>query len=137
MTKADGSMHTIEETATERDLGIHINNKLKWNDQVAKAKAKAYSVLSMLKRTFRDWDVRGFNILYTTFVRLHLEYCAQAWNPHMKQDKESLEAVQRHATKLVPSLRRLDYSLGITILEDDIYHSGTMILLRRLSPVVD
>jgi hypothetical protein len=87
MTKADGSMHTIEETATERDLGIRINNKLKWNDQVAKAKANAYSALSMLKRTFQHWDVRGFNILYTTFVRAHLEYCAQAWNPHLKRQR--------------------------------------------------
>jgi ribonuclease P/MRP protein subunit RPP40 len=96
---------------------------LKWNDQVATAKVKAYSALGLLKRTFRHWDINGFRTLYTTFVRPNLKYCAQAWNPHLKQDVESLEAVQRHATRLVPSLRRLDYAsrlraFGISTLEE-------------------
>ena len=43
------------------------------------------------------------------FVRPHLEYCIQACTPTLRRDIETLEKVQRRATKLVPSLRNLPY----------------------------
>jgi hypothetical protein len=35
------------------DLGILINHKLKWHDQVTSAKNKAYAAIGTLKRTFK------------------------------------------------------------------------------------
>ena len=116
MLRQDGSRFELNETTQERDLGIQINNKLKWNSQVDYAVSKGFSSLGTLKRTFLYWNSSMFTKLYTTYVRPHLEYCSAAWNPHLKKDIFKLESVQRAATKLVPEIRFLDYNSRLSIL---------------------
>ena len=46
--------------------------------------------------------------LYKTIVRLHLEYCIQAWIPY-RRDIDTLKWIQRRTTKVFPELRDLSY----------------------------
>jgi hypothetical protein len=69
----------------------------------------------------KTWNVQTFRILYTTFVRPHLEYAASAWSPYHTKDIKLLEQVQRRATKLVKEFKHLPYAerlnaIGLTTL---------------------
>ena len=58
------------------------------------------------------------NKTYKVIVRPHLEYCLQAWRPYRKKDIDTLEHIQRRATKIIPELRDLSYEeCGLTTLE--------------------
>jgi hypothetical protein len=123
MLSNQSERNTLEKTSLERDLGVIISKDLKWKNQVEKATNKANAVLGVLKRTFSHWTPETVKILYTTFVRPHLEYASSAWSPYQKQDIIHLEKVQRRATKLVPSLKNLNYAkrlevIGLTSLEE-------------------
>jgi len=61
----------------------------------------------MIKRsfTFRFGDM--IVTLYKSLIRPHLEYCVQAFRPHLKTYINLWEKVQHQATKLVPDLEKL------------------------------
>src|SRR5664279_583215 len=119
----DGGKSTILEVSKEeKDLGMFITNDLKPSVHCLKSAKKAQSVLGMIRRCFNNLDKEDFLLLYKTYIRPHLEYCVQAWSPHLRKDIDCLERVQRRATKLVKSLRKLPYierlqKLGLTSLE--------------------
>ena len=63
--------------------------------------------------------------LYKTLVRPHehMDYCVQAWKPHLRKDIERLEKIQRRATKMVEGMMNLTYEerlrlLGLSTFED-------------------
>ena len=101
--------HILEETSVEKDLGVHIANSLKPTYHCEKAANKAMSALKLVRIAFDRLTKNNFKMLYTTYVRPHLDYCIQAMGPYMVQDFRALERVQRRATKLVPEIRSLPY----------------------------
>ena len=93
----------------EKDLGIIISDDLKWTRHVDHCVTKANRMIGILKRTFSFMDKEMFLSLYKTFVRPHLEYCPEVWNPYLCKDINTLENVQRRATKIVPELKDMSY----------------------------
>ena len=55
-------------------------------------------------------DKRLIIPLYKSLVRPHLEYCIQAWRPHMRKYIDKLERVQRRATRLISEVMRSAFS---------------------------
>ena len=96
----------LESVQEERDLGVLIRSELKSVSQCNKSAATARRVIGMVRRNFKHLDIDDFQIIYKTYIRSHLEYCIQAWSPHLVKDIDVLENVQKAATNLVQKLRK-------------------------------
>ena len=80
-------------TVKENDTGVTISADMKVSEQCGIAASKGNQILGLIRRNFRP----------------HLEYCIQAWRPYRKKDIDTLEGIQRRATKMIPELRDLSY----------------------------
>ena len=72
-----------------------------------KAANEAIRKLEMIKSGFRNRSKDIMLPLYKSMVRPHLDYCIQAWKPHLRKDVDKLEKVQRRATKMIEGLEGL------------------------------
>lgn len=116
MNNIDGEQIELETTATEKDLGIHIDDKLNFNEHIAKSTARANKQMGLIRRTFKYIDKEIFTNLFKSRVRPILEYGNTVWHPKTKQQRDDIEAVQRRATKLVPGLKDTPYEERLQIL---------------------
>lgn len=94
---------------SEKDLGVHIDNKLKFDTHINNKVTKANNILGAIRRGFSYLDETTLLQLYTSLVRPHLEYANPVWNPKYAKDIVAIENVQRRATKMVPATINLSY----------------------------
>ena len=121
----------LQVTTEEKDLGVLIDNKLEFGNHIRVITNKANRMLGMIKIGFTCMDKEIFMNLYPVLVRPLLEYCVQVWSPHKQKHIDTIEKVQRRATKMVPALRNKPYeerlaALGLTKLVERRYR-GDMI----------
>jgi hypothetical protein len=64
----------IIQSTEEKDLGIIIDEKFKFQIHINNQTKKAYQRLGMIKRSFTYMDKNMFTTLYKCIVRPHLEY---------------------------------------------------------------
>ena len=99
----------------EKDLRILISNDLRWKNHINAIAAKANRVLGMLLKTFTSRDMNLWKLLYVSLVRPHLEFASTVWNPYLAGDIETLEKVQRRATRIPPEMRSFEYEDRLTM----------------------
>uniref|UniRef100_A0A1X7SHW1 Uncharacterized protein n=1 Tax=Amphimedon queenslandica TaxID=400682 RepID=A0A1X7SHW1_AMPQE len=92
----------VKSVSTWRDLGVTFSQSLTWFNHYVHIIQKAYAKLSLVRRTFSVHSPTHVKkMLYLTMVRSQLTYSSQVWRPMLIKDIESLERVQRHATKYI------------------------------------
>ena len=101
---------TLNVASSVKDLGVITSDDLKTRQHTSKARAAGLKMLWALKRSFTNWSPAVFTLLHKTFIRPVMEYGAPAYFPCTKGEANSLEAVQRLGTRMVPELRGLTYS---------------------------
>ena len=99
----------IETASEEKNLG-GLKQDVKVGSHIAKKVNKANSTLSLIVRTFDYIEKDSFILLYKSLVRPHVEYGNTIWYPFLRKDIESVEKIQRRATKLIPELNDMTYT---------------------------
>ena len=112
----------LEVSQVEKDLGVLVPYDLKSYANCDKNASQANLALVTLKRIFGQFDGRTFHIIFNSFIRPHLEYGNIVFPPSLQKDKDTLERIQRRATKSVRGLKFKPYeerlkSLNLCLLE--------------------
>ena len=96
-------------TINEKDVGVTISGDMKVSEQCTIAASKGNQIIGLIGRNV-TYKVKELIVpLFKALVRPHLEYCIQAWIPYCKKDKDTLERIQRRATKMIPKFRDFSY----------------------------
>ena len=112
----------VTQVSEEKDLGILIDNSLKFQNHINSQAKKANKMLGLIRRSFSFLDKDMFLCLYKSLVRPYLEYGSQVWSVIYKKEAVTLENVQRRATRPLPNIRNLSYqqrlqTLGLPTLQ--------------------
>ena len=95
---------------SEKDLKVIINNDMKFQDLAASAAKKANKTLGMIERNFKCVNKDVFEVLYGTYVMIHL------WSSYQIGLREKLEQSQRRTTKLVRNIKHKSYEERLSTL---------------------
>jgi len=112
-----GNVVVLGSTSEEKDLGVWIDDKLKFTSHAGHVVDRSNQILGLIKRTFVYKDTDVIKKLFTALVRPHLEYANTVWYPRLKKDVEQIEKVQRRATKLINAIRHFPYQKRLQILD--------------------
>ena len=81
--------------------GINISHDLSWSPHVQALSSRGNSTLGFLQRNLRRCPAKLKEQSYIALVRSVLEYGAAIWDPHLAQDINRLEKIQRKAARYV------------------------------------
>ena len=99
-----GQLSTTEQ---QRDLGISTKD-LKWQKKERKAE-NGQQCTGVYCPQFRYKNKKLILPFYKSIVRPHLEHAVQFWSPHLSQDIDKIENLQRRATQMIPEIRTDSY----------------------------
>ncbi|KAJ3665422.1 hypothetical protein Zmor_000918 [Zophobas morio] len=99
------------------DLGIIISSDLKWERHIVSITKKANSMLFLISRSFCNPTPSTAAKLIRMYLRPILEFAAPSWSPYFAKDINTLERVQRRATKLAPAIRHRPYEERLFIMK--------------------
>ena len=107
----------LEAVSEEKDLGVIVDNELKFHCHTRAQVAKANQALGLIKQTFTTRKSGVITKLYKAMVRPHLEFGMTLASPYYKMDVKVLESVQRRATKLISAFQDKSYKERLTLLK--------------------
>lgn len=84
-----------------KDLGIYIQNNLKWERHVNHVSRQAATISYQILKSIRSKNIWTLVLLYKCYVRPRLEYNTEVWSPYFKKDVQKLEQVQQQYTKRI------------------------------------
>ena len=101
-----GTKYNMAQIHDMKDIGVIIDSDLKFEKHINSKIDTANKILGIIKRSFMYLGAEIFIPLYKAMARSHFDYAMVIWNPHTVKYIESIEGVQRRATKMVPEIKK-------------------------------
>ena len=92
----------LEQVSSYTYLGFLVTSNLSWSPHIQHLCTRARRQLGIIYRQFykANANTATLKVLYISRVHSVLEYGACVWDPHLQKDIDSLEGVQRLASKI-------------------------------------
>ena len=81
---------TLSQTTAEKDLGVNIDDSLKFHTHTSAVVSKANQIMAVIRKSFEHLDHTTVPLLYKTLIRPHLEYGNAIWGPHFILDQKHM-----------------------------------------------
>ena len=107
----------ITSTDKQKDFGIWIDPNLSFHSHTHYTVSRANRILGLISKCFRYLDSTMMLSLYKTIVCPIVEYGNVIWGPHFALDQQSIEKIQRRATKLISTLHHVPYTDRLALLK--------------------
>ena len=104
------SQNPLTAKTYERDLGILVDEKLSFDQQVSNAVSKAKRLVGMMLHTFSSRSKNVILPVFRSLIRPVIEYASQVWNSSSVSHTNQLESVQRYVTKRIAGLYTTPYT---------------------------
>ena len=133
----NGELVDLKSTDCEKDLGIYVDYKLKFDQHINATIRKAKNIAFLIIRNIHFKSPRIMVPLFKALVRPILEYGNAVWCPYTIKDINAIEEVQRFYTKRIIGTNDLSYEdrlnkLGLPSLEFR-RHRGDMIEVFKIT----
>ena len=102
-----GTKYNMAQINDMKDIGVIMDSDLKFEKHINSKIDTANKILGIIRRSFMYLSAEIFIPLYKAMVRSHFDYAMVIWNPHTVKYIETIEGVQRRATKMVPEIKKL------------------------------
>ena len=100
----------IDFSVCEKDLGVLVNERFRWEDHHSKVLNKAHQMLGFTKRTCHFIsDTRKRRTLYLSLVRSNFEHASIIWHPTTETAVNEFEQLQKKALKWILKEENLHY----------------------------
>ena len=109
--------NTIQQVDSVTDLGVTIDNNLRFKYQINNITLKANQRAALIKRCFLSRNPNNLIRAFKIYVRPILEYASTTWSPSYISQITQIESIQRHFTKIINGCQHLSYPDRLTFLK--------------------
>ena len=101
---------SIQWVSVYRDLGVTVDNKLKFHVHIRAVVGRAGGLMSNLLRSTKCRTANFMLRLFISHIRPTIDYCSTVWNTGYLGDIRLLESLQRRWTREIEGLGNQEYS---------------------------
>ena len=90
----------LEQVHRVKYLGVLLTSDLTWTEHIRRICNKTRRLIGLMYRRFHHCHPDLMLKLYKAFIRPHLEYAPQVWDPYLIKDIELVERTQKFALRV-------------------------------------